>query len=65
MEYSRDAQNFIDGLQRAIKLDVRDEYIHYFLKTYRQVDNTKYSKDNALRIALGETDTDMINLELD
>mgnify|MGYP001429449563 CR=1 FL=1 len=65
MEYSRDAQNFIDGMQRAIKLDVRDEYIHYFLKTYKEVNDTKFCKNNALRIALGETDTDMLNLEMD
>ena len=63
MYYSEEAQDFLDGLHKATKHDVREAYVHYFLRTYQYVPKSKYAKNNALRQAMGLTDTDIINLE--
>jgi len=63
MYYSEEAQDFLDGLHKATKHKVREPYVHYFLMTYKQVPQTKYAKNNALRLAMGLTDTDIVNLE--
>tara|TARA_B100000700_G_C15030772_1_gene850398 strand:+ start:1093 stop:1287 length:195 start_codon:yes stop_codon:yes gene_type:complete len=63
MYYSEAAQDFLDGLQKADKQKCRDAYVHYFLETYKLVPKSKYAKNNALRQAVGLTDTDIVNLE--
>ena len=64
MDLFPEAQVFMDGFHIAKKHKAIEEYVQVFLKTYRLTGDTKYSKNNALRIALHERDTEIMEIDL-
>lgn len=64
MNFSIESQDFTDGFRRAQKFDLEHAYTHYFLSSYLKSNgDSRYSKSNALRLALGETDIHVINYD--
>ena len=64
MDLFPDAQIFMDGLHIAKKHKAVEEYVQTFLKTYRLTEDARYSKNNALRAALHERDTEIMEIDL-
>ena len=64
MDSFPEAQIFMDGFYIAKKHRTVEEYVQAFLKTYRLSGDAKYSKNNALRIALHERDTEIMEIDL-
>ena len=57
------AQDFNDGLAFCKKRGCEEPYVEYFLDSYLKTGDVKFSKNNAIRLACGITDTNIYNLE--
>ncbi len=64
MDLYPESQDFLDGFAYSKKHKVHEAYVQYFLETYRITGNSKYSKNNAVRLATQEVDTHAYNLEI-
>ena len=64
MDLFPEAQVFLDGHRVATKHKAVEEYIQIFLKTYRLTGDARYSKNNALKEALHERDTEILEINL-
>ena len=63
MDLFPEAQVFLDGMHVAKKHKAVEEYVQTFLKTYKLTGDVKYSKNNALREALHERDTEIMEID--
>lgn len=64
MDLYPESQDFLDGYAYTKKHKVSEAYVQFFLETYKVTGNSKYSKNNAIRLATQEVDTHAYNLEL-
>ena len=64
MDLFLEAQVFLDGMHVAKRHKAIEEYVQIFLKTYRLTGDIRYSKNNALREALHERDTEILELDI-
>lgn len=66
MDLYPNTQNFRDGLAFSAKRSKQceDAYIEFFLESYRVSGDSKYAKNNAIRLACGMVDQNIINLEI-
>jgi hypothetical protein len=64
MDLFPEAQMFLDGMYIAKKHRVIEEYTQVFLRTYRLTGDAKYSKNNALKEALHERDTEIMEIDI-
>jgi|TARA_R110000765_G_scaffold94656_4_gene178444 hypothetical protein len=58
------AQDFLDGQAYCKKHSCEEIYVQYFLETYKDTGNSKYSKNNAVRLAMCMVDTHTFNHEI-
>jgi|TARA_R110002020_G_scaffold17194_7_gene60690 hypothetical protein len=64
MDLYPNSQDFMDGFVFCKKNNCHEQYVHFFLESYRETGNSKYSKNNAVRLACMLVDTNIINLEI-
>ncbi len=63
MDLYKESQDFFDGLAYTRKHKCSEQYVQFFLLTYKETGDSKYSKNNAIRLATQEVDTHVINIE--
>jgi hypothetical protein len=63
MDLYKDSQDFLDGMAYAKKHKCMEQYVQFFLMTYKSTGDSKYSKNNAVRLATQEVDTHCFNME--
>ena len=64
MDAFPESQNFLDGLHVAKRHNCEEEYTQVFLQTYKLTGDIKYSKNNALRVAMHERDTEILEINI-
>ena len=64
MDSFPEAQNFLDGMYVAKKHKCVEEYVQVFLKTYKLTGDIKFSKNNALKHAMHERDTEIMEIDI-
>jgi|TARA_R110002110_G_scaffold391374_1_gene604643 hypothetical protein len=63
MDLYKDSQDFLDGMAYTKKHNCMEQYVQFFLMTYKKTGDSKYSKNNAVRLATQEVDTHCFNME--
>ena len=64
MDAFPEAQNFLDGLHVAKSPKCEEEAPPVFLQTDKWTGDRKYSKNNALRVAMHERDTEILEINI-
>jgi len=64
MDFYPQSQDFLDGWRQAKKQNVIEAYVYYFMESYKQSGDSKFSKYNALRLSVNENDTNIFNMEI-
>ena len=64
MELYPQSQDFLDGWRTAKKQKCVEQYVYFFMEWYKHSGDSKYAKNNALRLAGNKNDTNIHNMEI-
>ena len=63
MDLYKESQDFLDCLAYTKKHKCHEQYVQFFLLSFKETGDSKFSKNNAVRLATQEVDTHVFNIE--